>query len=489
MKHFTTLIFAWILTLSLNAQVVQNEKLAAKFEQHVAVLSSDSMEGRGLGTAGKILAQNYIAGQFKEIGLMPYNDEGYFEQINLRAGLVWVSGANVIGYLEGSDPVLKDEYIVIGAHYDHLGYSLKKGEKIIYKGADDNASGVATMVELARYFSSNPQLVKRGIIFIAFDAEESGLLGSNKFINENKLVEISAIRTMFSLDMVGMYSANHGLDLKGLGSLNVGENISRSIAVSQGLQLKNTSASIEAATDTWHFGEKGIPAIHAFTGTKSPYHKPGDTYEKLDYEGMAKIFAFMQSLITEIDTITNLGSSKRFVKLQKPNAIKFNIGATTGFGSSHHKYNEDFYNAKGVFALNAGFFLQMHIGSKITLQPEVLFQNDGSKSDQGTFSRQSILVPVNLHYNLISENGGMAKLYPLAGGYFMHSFAGKNGGKKLDFDKVYHDQEWGLNLGLGVDIMKWQLKYTWQRSLTNIMQNPGNEIFPTANLISVGRKF
>ena len=489
MKFFGLLAIIFLMSLSLKAQEGRQTELSEKLKQHVAILASDSLEGRGLGTEGRILAQNYIAGHFKEIGLKPYNDEGYFQRFDLRINLVHVSGANVVGYLEGSDPDLKDEYLVIGAHYDHLGYKKNDDKKVIYHGADDNASGVATVIELARYFASNPNLVKRSLIFIAFDAEESGLLGSGKFISESKFFDINEIVAMFSLDMVGMYAANKGLDLKGLGSLHEGENLAAKIASSQGLHLKNTSAEIEAQTDTWPFGEKGIPAIHAFTSTKSPYHKPEDTFEKLDYEGMAKIKTFLQEMITEMLTMPEVGPSKRFERLQKPYAIQFIKGVTAGFGTSHHKYPDEFYTAKGVFAFNAGLFVQMHIGEKITLQPEVLFQDDGSKTPEGTFHRQSVIIPVNLHFNLVNQYGGMVKVFPFAGVYFRNSFGGKNGGNDLDFDETYNNQEWGMNVGLGMDIMKWQAKITGQRSFTNLLQTSENEIIPKGWYLSVGYKF
>jgi len=477
------------MSLGLKAQDGRPTELSEKLKQHVMILSSDSLEGRGLGTAGRIIAQNYITGHFKEIGLTPYNADGYFQRFDLRVNLIQVSGANIVGYLEGSDPDLKDEYIVIGAHYDHLGFRKEEDEKVIYHGADDNASGVATVIELARYFASKPDLVKRSIIFIAFDAEESGLLGSGKFVSENKIFDINEIVAMFSLDMVGMYEANKGLDLKGLGTLNVGNDLAQPIAFSQGLILKNTSAKIEDQTDTWPFGEKGIPAIHAFTSTKSPYHKPEDTFEKLDYEGMAKIVVFMQALITKMLSVPELAPSERFEKLQNPAALILNAGVTAGIGNSRHKYPDEFYTANGVFAFNAGLFFQMQIGKKFTLQPEILFQNDGSKSAEGTFRRQSLIVPVNLHFNIVRQSGGMVKMFPFAGGYFKYSLDGKNGEDDLNFDKTYNDNEWGLNFGFGMDIMKWQVKTSWQRSLTNLSKTPETKIYQRGWFFSVGYKF
>ncbi|MFP4064736.1 MAG: hypothetical protein ACLFS0_04415 [Bacteroidales bacterium] len=116
MNYFLPLLF--ILTtvpVSLPAVPDDPSSLTGILKNHVVILSSDTMEGRGLGTEGKILAKNYIAGEFRSIGLQPVGN-GYFQQMDLRIGLARVPGTNVIGYLEGSDPELRDEFIVLGAH-------------------------------------------------------------------------------------------------------------------------------------------------------------------------------------------------------------------------------------------------------------------------------------------------------------------------------------------------------------------------------------
>ena len=485
MTYYITFLFAYCICLNLLAQ---DADLADRLEKHVSFLSSDSLQGRGLGTSGKVYAMDYIAAQFQSIGLQTYDSAGYFQEIDLKLGLARVPAVNVIGWLKGSDPDLQKGFIVVGAHYDHLGYNIKNGEKEIFHGADDNASGVAAMIELARYFSLNPGLVKRSIIFIAFDAEESGLLGSNAFVKDNDRFEMSSIKAMFSLDMIGMYTPNHGLVMDGIGTLNKGEKLAESIAAEKNIILKRTTPNVGTRTDTWPFGEKGIPAVHMFTGVKSPYHKPGDTFEKLDYEGMELVVNYLTELITEISALPEIIPSNHFARMQNPWAILFNAGITAGLGSASHKYPDEFYNPKGVFAYNAGLFLQMHIGKFITLQPEAQFQSDGSKSPEGTFRRKSIVVPVNLHFNIMNEYNGLYKVFPFAGGYYLFSFNGKLGGNDIDFDESYSKNEWGLNFGLGFDVMDWQVKFTWRRALTNLSLEPDTKIFPAMWFLSVGYK-
>lgn len=489
MKYRTLLLAIFLFSLNLMAQVGSQTELAQRLEKHVSFLASDSLEGRGLGTDGTILARNYVAGQFQSIGLIPYNQEGYFQHFDLRIGLARVPGTNIVGYMEGSDTLLQDEFMVIGAHYDHLGYEKKKDSTVIYHGADDNASGVATMIELARYFSQNRSLMKRSILFIAFDAEESGLLGAWKFIEDNDRFDILAIRAMISIDMVGMYTANKGVTLWGIGTLEDGREMARSVALPLDIRLKSVSDNVSFGTDTYPFSEKGIPAVHVYTGTKSPYHKPEDTYEKLDYEGMAGITVYIQSLISALSSEPEIIPAAGFFRANKPQAVRFHAGITAGLGSSFHQYPDEFYSAKDIVAYNTGLFVQLDVGRMITWQPEVLFQSDGSRSAEGTFRRQSVTIPVNLHFNLANQNNGMMKASIFAGGYFNYCFAGENGGNDLDFDSMYHDREWGMNLGAGLDISKMQIKFTWQRSLTNLTQTDDHKVFPMGWYISLGYKF
>ena len=467
--------------------------LEERLKSHVAFLASDSLEGRGLGTEGKILAKNYIAGQFSSFGLNSVSGD-YFQHFRMRLGVAWVPGTNVVGWLKGSDPELESEYIVIGAHYDHIGYEYRNGRRIIYPGADDNASGTAALIEMARYFSQNPESAGRSIIFIAFDAEESGLIGSEKFISESGAFETGQIRAMISLDMVGMYNAYGGLDIKGVGTIYGGAEMALEVAAGFDINLKNTSSDIEFRTDSRPFTDVGIPAFHAFTGTKSPYHKPEDTYDLLDYEGMALVTEYMKAMVTEMSVLPEILPSRRFTAIQKPFALRFNSGLLAHAGSNHNIYRDRFFRANSVFAFSTGMFFQVHAGKNISLQPEVLYDYNGSSSAAGTFRRHSLTVPVNLHYNLINQWGGSIRVFSLAGGYFRYNLAGKNGGTDLDFDNLYPASEWGLNLGMGADIMKVQISFTWRRGLTGIFPDSGGTeegagVFHTGSYITIGYKF
>ncbi|TVR42638.1 MAG: M20/M25/M40 family metallo-hydrolase [Bacteroidia bacterium] len=465
------------------------DHLAERLKKHVSVLASDTLEGRGLGTKGKIRAKQYIAEQFAGIGLESFSED-YFQHIDLRIGLARVPATNIIGYLRGSDPALANEYIVIGAHYDHLGYDDIDGEKFIFPGADDNASGVAAMIEIAAYFAANPGLHGRSLIFIAFDAEESGLLGARRFVENFAYVDTDNISIMFSLDMVGMYAANRGLHLLGMGTLQDGEHMAREIAEATNTRLRRVTDEVPGRTDTWPFGQVGIPSVHAFTGTRSPYHQPEDTYDLLDYEGMATVTVYLQSLILILSNEPVLKPSDSFERIQDPAAWRLSYGLSAHIGSSYHSYPDEFFRAKNIFAGSFGFFLQIHAGSKLILRPEFLYDYHGSQSAEGKYRMHSLTIPVNFAYYLGgSATDGFVKLYPLAGGYFRYNLSGTDGGETLDFDDLHPATEWGINAGIGMDVMRVSVSYTRRWGLTNISPFPETDIYFKGGYFSIGYRF
>jgi aminopeptidase YwaD len=486
-------LFALLLVLvflpgTSHAQDTVQSSPAQRLQTHVSILAADSLEGRGLGTQGKIMAKNYIAGHFESFGLSPY-DEDFFQDFELRIQLVNVLGTNVVGYLPGSDPMLKDEFIVIGAHYDHLGYVYRQNEKIIYNGADDNASGTAAVIELARYFAENRESIGRSIIFIAFDAEESGLIGAKRFVSENTVFNINDIKMMFSLDMVGMYLAHKKVDMMGSGSLTGGVKLIENVAARQGITLGSTASDISRYTDTAPFGDAGIPAIHVFTGMKSPYHKPEDTWDLLDYEGMAGVTQFLQELITELSHVPELKPSGQFAALQQPGAVRFDWGVIFNIGGSHHYFPDEFYRARSVLAFSTGAFGQIHLGKRFTIQPEILYDYNGSKAPYEVFRRHEIKSPLNLQYNLANDPDGMARVFPFIGGYYSYTFSEKNDQDGLNYDDLYNDQEWGVNLGLGLELMKFQMAFTFRQALTDISRSPDTEFYYKGLYFTMGYKF
>jgi len=200
--------------------------------------------------------------------------------------------------------------IIIGAHYDHLGLG-ENGSSLdanpkgkIHNGADDNASGVAGIIELARYFQKNKTKEKYNFLFIAFSGEELGLFGS-KYFTEHPLIDLSKVNYMINLDMVGRLDpVTKSLAVSGTGTSPVWENELKKLS-SDALKIKTDSAGV-GPSDHTSFYLKNIPVLHFFTGSHSDYHKPSDDWEKINYYGEKQVLDLIIKLIQDFDSSPKL---------------------------------------------------------------------------------------------------------------------------------------------------------------------------------------
>ncbi|TVQ12862.1 MAG: M28 family peptidase [Bacteroidetes bacterium] len=468
-------------------------ELQQKMRQHVSILASDSLQGRGLGTRGAEIARDYIVAMFEEVGVKPFEQMNgeFLQHFRFRQNLAWIDGWNIVGYIEGSDPLLRNEYIVLGAHWDHLGYKKQDGQKTIYPGADDNASGVAAIIELARYFSEHPQLLQRSLIIVAFDAEESGLIGSKHFVS-NSPVPLNSIKLMFSLDMVGMYEANKGLHLKGMASMKNGVELAESVAPNHTLRLRDTGSKIERRTDTAPFGDSGIPSVHVFTGSKSPYHKPEDQYHLLDYEGMVKIHNYMSELVSRLSAQPDILPSPSLIAHATAMATgtgnRISSGVLLNAGSGFHRYDDEFYRANSVFAGSVGLYLQIPLSRFFTLQQELHYDFNGSRMEGGVFRRHSVVMPLNIQLGTPRTVSIPVRFYSFAGPYFRYNFAGSAAGSTLDFE-IYSEQEWGYSLGFALELFGFTMGYTQRRALTGLFEDSQVNVFDSNGYFSLGYRF
>lgn len=212
-----------------------------------------------------------------------------------------VPARNVVGVIEGSDPVLKNEAIVIGAHYDHLGrggegsLAPKPGE--IHHGADDNASGTAGVLELARIFSAQRSKLKRTLVFIAFSGEEEGLLGSNYYVN-HPLWPLDKTVAMINMDMIGRMKDNK-LVIGGVGTAKEWRPLLTT--PNDGFELTMNDDGYGPSDHSQFYG-KQIPVLFFWTGTHNDYHKPSDTFDKINYNDEARILKMVARIATDIDT-------------------------------------------------------------------------------------------------------------------------------------------------------------------------------------------
>ncbi|MEZ4944818.1 MAG: M28 family peptidase [Cyclobacteriaceae bacterium] len=294
-------------------------ELGISLKKDVTFLASDELEGREIGTDGEKKAAAYLVDRFKEIGLTPAGTDNYIQEFEVtpaqnpheqaKVGTggdsLTIVGTNIIGMIDNPG----DEIIIIGAHFDHLGYggvsSLYRGDSLVHNGADDNASGVAVMIQLAELLKK--EQLQKDILFIGFSGEEEGLWGSNYF-SKNPTIDLSKVSAMINMDMVGKLDEQKALAIHGTGTSPSWEGILNK-ANTDSVSLLFRPSGI-GPSDHTSFYLQDIPVLHFFTGQHEDYHKPTDDSEKLNYEGMAKIALMIDRIVSELNTVDKLAFTK-----------------------------------------------------------------------------------------------------------------------------------------------------------------------------------
>lgn len=261
----------------------------------VKYLASEELQGRGFGSPGLDKAADFITEQFKISGLQvitqSWQDIGGID--NKTATL-----RNIIGYIPGTKSEWKGQSVVVCAHYDHLGLGWPDArhgnEGKIHYGADDNASGVAVMLELARSFGKGPR-PERTIIFAAFTGEESGRRGSKYYVENMKTFPVEKVIGAINLDTVGRLNQKKLLVI-GSNSAEEWKHICMGIGYTTGIRSELVTQVLDSS-DQVSFLKKGVPAIQLFTGTHFDYHCPGDTVDKIDAKGLAGVAMFTKEAL------------------------------------------------------------------------------------------------------------------------------------------------------------------------------------------------
>jgi len=262
---------------------------ANSLKADVAFLSSDALEGRATPSRGLDIAAEYIAAQFRRAGLEPAGDDGYFQTATTGDDSAKVR--NVIAVLRGSDPALRSTYLIVSAHYDHLG--IRDGQ--LYAGANDDASGTASLVEIAGALAALPTRPRRSVVFLAFFGEESDEEGSH-YYTHHPVFPLARTVADLNLEQLGRTDDTEGprigaFSLTGFGFTNLAAFL-RPAALEAGIRVVNAPASDRyfPASDNLAFAEAGVPSTTAAVAFDFPdYHQPGDTWQKLDYRNMAKV--------------------------------------------------------------------------------------------------------------------------------------------------------------------------------------------------------
>lgn len=319
-------------SILVNAQNINADSL----KKHVYYLASDQLGGRAPGTKGEKLAQEYIQKEFSKLGLIPKGNKGYIQAFNYRRNLnphdttakksIACKGSNVVGFLDNQ----AEFTLVIGAHYDHLGHGEsgspleKTGKKIvIFNGADDNASGVAGVIELARYFSTNSTKENHNLLFICFSGEEDGLIGSKYYAN-NPTIDIASINAMLNMDMIGRLSdSSRALMVYGVGTHPGFTELLNQHNKNFKLVLDSSGSG---PSDHASFYRKNLPVLHFFTGQHSDYHKSTDDADKCNYSGSAEVLNYLAKLAEEIPGNSKLSFTPTAQKETNRGGFKVTMG-------------------------------------------------------------------------------------------------------------------------------------------------------------------
>ncbi len=324
-----------ILALALHNGILFAQGISQKhIKNDISYLASDKLKGRGTATPEGRKAAEFIASQFSKAGLTQLNNswlkpftfkKGSNPHDTSTAGVSERTAENVVGFLDNKAPYT----IVVGGHYDHLGLghdhnSLDANpEGKIHNGADDNASGTAGVLELARYYSSNKKTEPFNFLFICFSGEELGLIGSKKWC-EKPDMDLGKINYMVNMDMIGrLNDSTKKIIVYGVGTSPVFVPIIDSISTK--LSVKKDSSGI-GPSDQTSFYLRDIPVLHFFTGQHSDYHKPSDDADKINYKGEVEVLSYITQVIEKTFCYPKL----TFSKTRNPDTGKASFKVTMG---------------------------------------------------------------------------------------------------------------------------------------------------------------
>lgn len=292
MKRIISLLLVVVSATTLTAQTLQE-----RLKSHIEILASEQFKGRESGTEENIMAATYIRDEFKKIDGFEFITENGFQDVTFevtRGGKRTINSVNVLGMVKATKTNTKGKYITIGAHFDHIGVT-KDG--LINYGADDNASGVAYIIELARRYAEKSDQLDYDILFIAFTGEEMGLKGS-KYYAANPLLPLKDCKAMINFDMLGRMTKN-GITVRGLGTSVEAVDILNSVRNMDKLEIAWEFRGF-GPTDYSSFYAVEIPAFSFSTRLHADYHKPTDTADKINYDGMIAADRYISQIIDKL---------------------------------------------------------------------------------------------------------------------------------------------------------------------------------------------
>lgn len=290
---------------ALSAGAAADDGVAAGLRADVARLASPAFDGRRTGTAGADSAVRFLMARYAALGIPGAFTRAcgatpcgaaYLQRFALADG----RGHNVAARIAGRDSALRDTHVVIGAHLDHLGRSpvdaLDADRGVVLRpGADDNASGTAAVLELARRLAARPP--RRSVLLVHFDAEERGLIGSQVFVVEPP-VPFASLAFMLNLDMVGRLRGA-ALQVDGSAATGAWTALADSAARTTGLGTRR-ARGIGGRSDHASFGDAGVPALALFTGFHDDYHRATDVAERVDVAGLRRVVDAAEAIVRAV---------------------------------------------------------------------------------------------------------------------------------------------------------------------------------------------
>ena len=472
-------IFSLACIMAFSFANAQETGLRTRLESHLYYLASDSLHGREAGTEDAAKARAYILEQWKEIGIEPFFTDG-FEVPFRRSGL---DMANLVGIIPGADPALKDEYIFLGAHFDHIGY--KKGE--VCNGADDNASGSTALIEIARLLKENQSGLKRSVIIAAFDGEEKGLWGSEALANRMAAEgTIGNVKCMMSIDMVGWYAKNGKLELIGAGTIKNGKKLLEDNADGLKLNIEDFETAVLTATDTRSFAKNyRVPTLHVYTGLKSPYHRPADDADLIDYDGLEQITRYISRVTTQMASDPEFGGTGKVAQIHSGRNKPFELGVSGGLTSSAITFPDAKLTANGSYGWTAGLTAQYNHGT-MGFRVGAFYETAKSRfpdqnnlfSSSLTYRQSAVEVPVTY---IIQNEDPAARVYFGLGANARYVF--NSSLENLPYKT--NELQWGLHCLLGLKLGHFFIEDYFFGNINNLFDTSAGDPKAKLNISTV----
>ena len=358
-KTISLLLFLFLISCNTTKKFTKDQIPTMKVD--IAYLGSDELEGRLIGSKGEKLASEFISDRFKKLGLSGIgHTDSYLQAFDVKPKVnphsmvkdtSTIIGHNVVGFLNNK----AKKTVIIGAHYDHLGYGEMGGslsaekEKQIHNGADDNASGIAAMLAIAERVKGL-KFKSYNYLFLAFSGEEHGLWGSNYYA-KNSTVDLKTVAFMINLDMVGRLDKDKRIAIHGTGTSPVWDTVIETIKVPE-FNIKKHESGV-GPSDHTSFYLQDLPVLHFFTGQHENYHKPSDDAELINYIGLELVVDYIENLLS----LMNKKPAPLFTKTKDESTETPSFKVTLGV-IPDYLYNEAGMRIDGVNegkpAFNAG---------------------------------------------------------------------------------------------------------------------------------------